>query len=181
MKTSQQKNIIILAILVVVVILFFVFKGDKISNNDNTDNINATTTTTNNDTALSAPKKIVVQEEKPAPVVTLAKSLDGKTFRLASFNSTPVSGERPSTITFLNGRLNAKFCNNMSGDYSIEGDMLKATMISTLMFCQQPFNIMSIEQSFGAIVNSGVKVTLSGTVLTLNGKNGDVLVFVSNN
>ncbi len=103
--------------------------------------------------------------------------LDGQSFRLVSFNGEDVPETAAYTLAFENGSVQAKFCNNMNGRYELsEGGLLKApVLVSTLMFCAEPANLMDIETSFGGLMDLGALLTREDGNLTLSG--GVTMVF----
>ena len=112
----------------------------------------------------------------------LSASLDGKTFRLTSFNGkavTAVTGDngQNSTVAFKGNQINAKFCNGMGGTYALTNTVMKASMIGTMMYCTTPVGLMDYEQQFGAMLNTGATVSLSGNTLTFAGADSKKMVF----
>lgn len=104
--------------------------------------------------------------------------IDNTAYRLVSYNGEPIPDAIDYTLSFKNGSVNAKFCNAMSGQYTLDDHTIKANMVSTLMYCQSPVNLMDIENSFASI-GSGINIVQDGTKLTLTNTVGDTLVFMS--
>lgn len=94
-------------------------------------------------------------------------AFEGTEFNLVSVNGKFVNGSY--TATFTDGKVQAKFCNGMGGDYTYKNNVVTApTMISTMMFCQSPDGLMDAEQVFGKIVSEGAKVTITEKILELS-------------
>ncbi len=111
----------------------------------------------------------------------LSASLDGKTFRLTSFNGAAVpagaaTDSKPS-VAFNGNQINAKFCNGMGGTYALTNNVMKASMIGTMMYCTTPVGLMDYEQQFGSMLNTGATVSLSGNTLTFAGTDSKKMVF----
>lgn len=66
--------------------------------------------------------------------------LDNTLWRFVAINGVAISGDRPAELRFADGRMSGSAgCNRFSGDYSLEGDMLRtAKLASTLMACTGP-------------------------------------------
>jgi uncharacterized lipoprotein YbaY len=103
-------------------------------------------------------------------------NLEGSTFRLASFNGKEIEQGRNYLLSFEDGSMSAKFCNNMGGNYNIQNGVLNATAFSTLMYCSEPADLMEMESAFSSMLNSGANFSLSNHVLTLTGE-GTEMVF----
>jgi heat shock protein HslJ len=108
--------------------------------------------------------------EKPTPTVPTAQSLAGSSFRLTTYNGTALPSDSKYTLTFTETTFNLKLCNNMSSTYYITNNMLKASnVISTLMYCSSPTNIMKIESDASLMLNSGnTTIYRSGSTLILS-------------
>lgn len=113
----------------------------------------------------------------PTSTNTLLK-INNTAYRLVSYNGESIPDSVDYTLSFKDGVVNAKFCNAMSGQYSLDGHTIKAAMVSTLMYCQSPANLMDIETSFSSI-GSGVTINQDGVKLTLTTPTNDTLVFIS--
>lgn len=111
----------------------------------------------------------------PAPTNATLK-LNNTAYTLASFNAYVVPSGVKYTLSFKNGLLNAKFCNAMSGEYTLDGSTIKGDIIGTQMFCSSPDNLMQIESAFGSI-GSGATLTQDGSRLTITTMKGDTLIF----
>lgn len=106
-----------------------------------------------------------------------AVNLNGSTFRLTSFNGEEIPADQKYLLTLESGSIQAKFCNSMSGAYTIANDVITAKLMSTKMFCHEPSNLMDIENTFGRILNDGASMSLQGSTLVLKGMKGEELVF----
>ncbi|OHA91998.1 MAG: hypothetical protein A3J09_00680 [Candidatus Zambryskibacteria bacterium RIFCSPLOWO2_02_FULL_51_21] len=117
--------------------------------------------------------------EKPVPTVPTAKSLAGSTFRLVTYNGTPVPSNSKFTLTFTEGSLTLKLCNTLSSNYYIDNNLIKADNIErTAMSCNTPSNIMKIESDISFMLDSGLAtIYRSGSTLILSHKSGIVMAF----
>lgn len=98
------------------------------------------------------------------------KELDGRIFKLASFNDQRVNEEY--VLEFTKGRISTKFCNGMGGEYTIKNNTIEATLVSTMMYCNEPANVMDMESAFSSALYEGATFTVTKNNLTLtDGKN----------
>lgn len=120
-------------------------------------------------------------EQGAPPAATLPSvPLVGTSFRLVSFGDATIPAGTNYTVTFAEDQLSAKFCNTMSGAYTMEHEIVRAPqMISTLMACSGPADPMRIESAFGQMVAEGAAVLLVGTTLTLADTEGTAMTFVA--
>jgi heat shock protein HslJ len=120
-----------------------------------------------------------VVPEKPVPVTPTSKSLAGSTFRLTTYKGSPVPADSKFTLTFTENNFSLKLCNTLSSRYYIDGNFLKAdNVVSTLMYCSSPSNIMQIESDASFMLNSGVTtIYKSGSTLIFSHPQGIVLSF----
>lgn len=110
--------------------------------------------------------------------MSINAAIAGNTYKLTSFNGTMIAVDQNYTTTFKDGKLNAKFCNSMGGDYSLKDGVIKANLVSTMMYCGTPSNLMTIESTFGKVTSEGGIITVDNTnTITLKGKSGEVFVF----
>lgn len=104
--------------------------------------------------------------------------LDGKKFQLVKFNGLDIPVQQKYTLAFADGALSARFCNGLGGSYELKNSTIVATqLMGTLMYCEQPTNIMELEQAFGTTLSVGAKVTLQGDTLTLTGSKAIVFTY----
>lgn len=90
-------------------------------------------------------------------------------YRLIGYKNISIPTDKNYTLTFsgANG-ISAKFCNSMSGTYSeSKGTIMAPQLISTLMFCEEPDNLMGLESAFAAALAEGVTVSVQGNYLAL--------------
>jgi heat shock protein HslJ len=107
--------------------------------------------------------------------------LEGRTYRLVSYNSIASPGSAAYTLSFDDGRVSAKFCNGVGGEYTLKGAALSAPqLISTMMYCESPKGLMDAEQLFGRMLAEGVTVRSEGAALTLSSASG-TMVFARTN
>lgn len=80
---------------------------------------------------------------------------------MESFNGKPLTGKY--VLSFQQGQLSTKFCNQIQGSYTLSGDKIYGTLISTRMICltEEP---SLLENGFNI---EGGKLTLTDDTLTL--------------
>lgn len=104
-------------------------------------------------------------------------ALDGSAYRLESYGAIDVADNDRYLLSFQQGRMIASFCNGLSGSYSVDGDMLKADLVSTKMYCASPSYLMEIENMFGLAMQSGIAMERTSSGLTLTRSDGVQFVF----
>lgn len=112
------------------------------------------------------------QTKTPTPA-----NLDGLTYKLTAFNETRFSEDQEYLLTFDDGGLRTKLCNNMSGAYNLEGNTITAGLNSTMMYCADPANLMTIETAFGTALQDGAVISIRSNTLTLKGDAGDTFTY----
>jgi len=172
MKTNQIY--IIVAIIVVIILGFVLWNKDKTQEvgDQNVENSNSVgNTNTSNQTG--------VPNQGSVPTIPTAASLIGSTLRLVSYNGIAVSADSKYSLSFADGSLSAKFCNNVSGNFVLDGSSIKANnLISTKMSCSTPANLMDIETAFISMLDSGGTIYRSGgTIILSHASKGTVMVF----
>lgn len=106
----------------------------------------------------------------PAGTTTGKGALDGKSFRLASYDAVTIPTAENYTVSFAAGRINARVCNTMSGSYVAASGLITTTqLISTMMACSGPRNITAVEQIFKATLSQIANYTFDGQTLKLSG------------
>ena len=107
--------------------------------------------------------------------VPSASSLDGSIFQVALYNGFSIPpGYR---LSFDSGALTAKFCNNLSGNFVLDGTKIKANnLISTRMYCTSPDYLMEMESAFSSMLNFGATIYRSGNTIIISNAN-TVMVF----
>lgn len=127
----MRKILVILLVLILVFVGYSIFTQKKKITN-NTD-VNSSTTSE-------------VPEQK---------------YRLHSFNGQVIPEDQNYTLTVTTDSLSIKFCNQMSGNYTITDEgRIQGILVSTQMFCSEPENIMTLESSFGVIIGEGANISL---------------------
>ncbi len=111
--------------------------------------------------------EIIVAKHTPKMYPTTKPVRFEKTpFSLVSVNGSFITG--PYTATFSEGKVSAQFCNGVGGEYTLNNGIITApTLISTMMFCENPQGLMEAEQTFSKILSEGAKITITGSVLEL--------------
>lgn len=103
---------------------------------------------------------------------TPAVPFENTVFKIVAVNGKLAPKIGDYTASFTNGKVHAKFCNVMNGDYTITNFAVTApSVISTMMYCEKPEGLMGIEQTFGKMLASGAEYTITGDVLEL--RSGD--------
>ena len=120
-----------------------------------------------------------VVPEKPVPTVVTAKSLAGSTFKLTTYNGTPVSSETKFTLSFTENNFSFNLCNTLSSSYYVDNGTLKANnIVSTAMYCSSPSNVMRIESDMSLMLNSGAaRIYKSGSTLIVSHGSGITAAF----
>ncbi len=102
--------------------------------------------------------------------------LDGKSFKITSFDGVDVPEGANYTMEFRDGGVYAKVCNSMFGGVSLMDGKISGILAATEMFCIGPEGIMDIEDAVKNIFDVGASVTLSGETLTLSGDSGTLIL-----
>lgn len=125
---------------------------DRVNNEENSDDQNSSTTSQNNEDIKT---KTIAEDG--------VKDLNNTNYNLASFNGKKLTG----TLSFKDGRIASKFCNNVNGEYTFKnGTLISKNMISTMMYCAED-GLMDAESTFSKMLDAGAKVTIVGKTLTL--------------
>lgn len=99
-------------------------------------------------------------------------SLNGKTFNLVSVNDKKIENvDGRYFLSFEGDKIHGKFCNVLNGNYTLENNVLKSMMISTMMYCQTPEGLMDAESTLSKILAEGGKVLISGKTLSITHDN----------
>ena len=102
--------------------------------------------------------------------------LEGKTFRIVSFDGTEVPEGSQYTLEFREGTVYAKICNSMFGGFILENGKIEGTLASTLKFCTEPLGIMDAEDTVNNLFNVGASASFVDGTLTLSGDSGTVIL-----
>ncbi|MFZ2484885.1 MAG: META domain-containing protein [Minisyncoccia bacterium] len=193
MKTNQ---IYVVAAIVFIVLGLLLWAGD------NTEEVIDTSTTTPTNTVSTnkpsgtvnvskpspstgntiVPKPSNPTTQTPVPSIPSASSLNGLVFKMVSYNGSPVPVDARYTISFNGGNggtLSAKFCNNMSGNFVLDGSLLKVSnFASTMMYCTAPANLAEIESAFTSMLNFGATIYRSdNNIIISSASKSTVMVF----
>lgn len=112
------------------------------------------------------------------PTPSTSGSLDGNSYVLSLHNNTPT--ESKMTLNFEQGRLGAKICNSMGGEYYVDQNnkLIADKVFSTMMYCFGQAG--EIEDMFTIGLNAGLTITArTADTLILTSPKGDTFVFVS--
>ena len=196
----RGKESYIWAATVVIVIALIIFgfsrragdEGSLIEDEREVDTVSATTTAPTSQTPSTrgpaTPNPLIPTQASPesqtssnpsgAEVSTSVKNLDGSIYKLVTYNGASLSSNDKFFISFDADTLTAKFCNNISGYFILDGNLLKATnLVGTKMYCFTPANLMDIETAFISMLNMGATVYEKGSTITLSRSQGAVMVF----
>jgi len=117
-------------------------------------------------TGTSKPQDLPKQ---PVSTIPNVNNLNGTIFKLTSYNGKPVESSTNFTVSFTKEAINAKFCNQMSGNYVLDNGIMKATnLLGTKMYCGTPANAMDIESSLASMLNSGARVSYTDSILIIS-------------
>lgn len=94
--------------------------------------------------------------------------LNGSTFRLVEFNGKEIDNTEKYLLSFSDNTLQAKFCNSMGGEYTLENQIIQGILTSTEMMCMEPEHLMGIEDTFIKIISSGAILEQNAHILTLS-------------
>ncbi len=176
-----MKKTVFTLILIVIILATaaYIYKSSDPVNtpkvSEETETVEEDTQTTNNTTRTETNTTVV--ENRNEPVVSNV-NLEGTTFRMTSFDGEEIPRGSNYTLTFSDGRISAKICNNMGGAYTLQNGVLKSEqMISTMMYCGSPDNLMKIEDTFGKGMADGMTFSLSGSNLVLVSEDGKMLTY----
>ena len=194
---ENQRNLIIGLIIVVVFGLLLWSQGGDTEISDNNVDTSTSTTTSTSDSNQSGgagstykpapttgksivPMPPVPTSQTPVPSIPSAASLEGIIFRMASYNGVALPADAKYTLTLEKGRLSAKFCNSMSGNFTLDGSLLRVNnLMSTQMYCSVPSNLMEIESAFTSMLNFGAIVYRSDdNIIISSSSKSTVMVFV---
>ena len=173
---------------VMIIILGFMFLGRGDRNTENLEN-NGGSATTNSVSTKTNANKVNKPVTKPSGSGTLPAGakpntnqpgiptpiivLDGSIFHLVSYNGVATPSDSKYTLSFENGSLRAKLCNELGGNYTLDGNNIKAAnLLGTKMYCSSPSNLMEIESTFSTMMNFGSTIVkIDNTITIINAKN----------
>ena len=175
MKTN---HIYIIAAVVVFIILGFVFWNGKKTQEVSDEVVDTSTGNTNTSKPAGIPNSGSTGSPQAVPSIPSVSSLNGSTFKMISYNGVALPTDSKYTLSFVEGILSARFCNNMSGNFVLDGSLIKvANFASTMMYCATPSNLMEIESAFVSMLNFGATIYQSGNTIILSSSKGTVMVF----
>jgi heat shock protein HslJ len=112
---------------------------------------------------------------KPRHEIILATPLS---LQLVAYNGANVPAAEQYVVTLKDGKLSTKFCNTMSGAYTLNNKTVTATLASTLMYCSEPQNVMTLESAFGRILSEGATVSRDANgMISITGKDNTSFTF----
>lgn len=127
------------------------------------------------------PIETIVETETPivetgAPR-TESSIIGSSSFKLVSHNGFNVPLDEEYILTFKDGSVHAKFCNNLSALYTLKDGFIKSEgVMSTKMFCSTPAKVMQAESTLSNLLTSGSGISLKQNTLVIsNGR--DLMVF----
>ncbi len=105
------------------------------------------------------------------------------TWTLSQFNNTSIANSN-YTLVFDRDRVSAKFCNSMSGSYSLSRNTIMAPMMmSTMMYCEgQPMTLENAFQLNNATYSLQALRLMAGSTgptmqLIITTKKGDIFTY----
>lgn len=197
----MKANYLYIATAVILIILVFIFWGgeknreaDKEVDNQTVDVSTSTSVSTQNinrptgtgsvqkpafsPSKTNTSKPVETSTQEPVPSIPSISNLNGSIFRMTSYNGTAIPADSKYTLSFENGSLSAKFCNSISGNFVLDGSLIKASnLMGTQMYCAIPSNLMEIESDFASMLNFGGTIYQSGNKIILSYSQGIVMVF----
>ncbi len=178
---NKKYILAILVVICVVALLAFLGKGNQdikpIEDGTGTATNNSSTPKPSNSKPATGSTATKPSTTTGEPSVTTAL-LEGNIFRLVSFNGIATPVDSKYTVSFDNGSLNAKFCNNLSGSFVLdEGNIKSSNMVGTKMYCNTPSNLMDIENSFVSVLNFGANISKIGKNIMISGPKGSIFIF----
>jgi len=104
--------------------------------------------------------------ELPPEKLESKSDIEGKRFVLVAHNGRAIKDN--FELSFDEGSLSTKICNQINGQYKTNGEMINALLVSTKMACLDE-NVTALENDFNNILsNNGAKFSFDGDVLTMN-------------
>jgi len=191
----MKKKIIALAVLVIVGLgVFLIIKAARPNPTIEGQPAGDVVTDTSSETGATAGQTSGSTKKKPASssssttntnttttsntTTPTSQTLSGS-YRLSGFSGVGFSASDPYTLKFEGKKISAKFCNSISGSYSISatGKITASQLATTLMFCETPQYLMDAEAAFSKILSEGAVATMDGTDLVLEGIGGERFIF----
>ncbi len=117
-----------------------------------------------------------MREIAPADTAVAADDLNGKAFIITSLDGIPTPVGQEYIVEFANGAVSARICNSLFGDFNIANNIIRATLASTLMFCEEPAGMMDIEFAVSTFLQEGAAIDLSNGTLTLSKDDRDLVL-----
>lgn len=125
-------------------------------------------------TDSSAPTTVDTQSKKLEEETNSQASIFSGNYKIESVNGEAVKSDSNYTVTFKDGKVYAKICNNLNGSFNLSGSIISSqNMISTMMYCE---GSMDIETEFSKLftgkgatfVSDNETLTLSGNGISMN-------------
>lgn len=167
----NKKYIYIALAAVLVIVIALLFTNSNKDQNNITEENTPNSATPSNDSTNSVSVKPKPQNNVVLPKFITTSSLEGSVYRLKSYNGVAVPQDSKYSLSFEKETLSAKFCNNMSGFFILDGGKITASnLASTKMFCTSPEGVMEMETKFGSIVNLGANIYQNGNDIVISSK-----------
>ena len=127
----------------------------------------------------TSPVPTPAPSQTPTPsYVPTALSLANSIYKLTSYNGETLPTSVKYILSFENGVLNAKFCNNFGGDFVLDKSLLKVpNLVSTRMYCNLPTSLMEMENTLISMLSLGATIYRSGNTIILSRPQNAVMVF----
>lgn len=184
----KKTLLILLALIVIAVAIFFTLNKKDVKNTEigtitgNLNYLDNMSQEENNDNASNTNNVNVNNTNTPNSTNTIKSlenkniSLDGKTFNLVSVNDKKIENtDGRYFLSFEGDKLHGKFCNVLNGNYTLENNVLKSMMISTMMYCQTPEGLMDAESTLSKILAEGGEVIMLENSLTITHDNNKIV------
>ncbi len=182
----KSKEIYVLVGVVVLIVIFALWGSTGVKMEDtqatdtntqtpaNTQTVPKSTKPSTSSTKPASSVNPVATSPAPTPVVPTPESLNGSTFRLASYNGAAVPADSKYTLSFTATEFGLKLCNSMGSSYYITNNVIMANnIVSTQMYCSSPANLMRMESDATFMLNSGMTtIYKSGSTLILSHSSG---------
>ena len=162
-------GIVLLALIVIVVAMISRAPSTETASSTNPTPLPAKVIPNNNGT------KIVIPAQ-PAPSVAGKGPLDGHKYVITAYNANTLPAGENYTVSFATGRVTAHICNTIVGPYNAAYGSMTATLVTTVMACTSPADIMQVEQIFGTVFKNSMTYTSTPTGLTVSGGGNTVFL-----
>ncbi len=108
---------------------------------------------------------------KTGGTTNISTSINGRSFRIASYDAVTVPAGENYTVTFSGGKITSKICNTYSGTYSAINNSIVTNKFlpTTKLGCDTPKGIMQLEGIFVNTMTQTAQYAFNGQTLVLTG------------